>query len=347
MQLAVVIPNYNGIRHLVACLASLRRQTVRGVDLVVVDNGSGDGSADFLRRHHPEVTLIDWRVNRGFAAAVNAGIRQCRSRAVFLLNNDTELAPDCLGEILSGLERFPDALFFALKILNFHDRGRLDGAGDGVFLAGAGYRLGTLEPDGAEFDCPRRVFGACAGAAVYRREFFERVGFFDEDYFAYLEDVDLNLRAARLGVACRYLPRARVFHVGSATTGSILNPFTVRLSTRNLLFNIAKNYPSRLLWRIWPQLVLYHLVWLLYLARKGHLAAWRGGVVEAVRGLRTMRRRFAALDAMARTTPREFQRVLQASENEVLAAIVRRRRREGKFVWPLRLYRHMWHGASG
>jgi hypothetical protein len=175
--LAVVIPNWNG-RHLLAdCLDSLRHQSCPEFSITVVDNGSTDGSAEWLARAYPEVRCIALPENKGFSAAVNAGIKQTSTPWVLLLNNDMEVEGDCIAALKMAVSQYQQYDFFALKMLNFHQRSHLDGAGDGVIRGGAGYRLGTMEEDGPFYGGDRDVFGACAGAALYRRSLFERVGF--------------------------------------------------------------------------------------------------------------------------------------------------------------------------
>ncbi len=203
----IVIPNFNGRHMLAGCLDSIRRQTWGDWRVSVVDNGSTDGSAEWLREAHPEVRLIALGKNTGFSPAVNLGIRAGSRPLVFLLNNDTELAPDCLEQLVRAAETQPDHAFFAPRMLSFHQRHLLDGAGEGYLRGGAGYRLGTMEADGPPYDRARTVFGACAGAALYRREPFTALGWFDDAFFAYLEDVDLNLRAGRPACAAGTCPR--------------------------------------------------------------------------------------------------------------------------------------------
>ncbi len=262
----IVIPNWNGKKFLASCLDSLTAQTYQNVVVTVVDNGSTDSSVQFLREHYADVRVIAFSENKGFSAAVNAGITSGDSPFVFLLNNDTELAPDCLSRLIRATKTFKDEAFFSPKMLSYNERNVLDGAGDGFLRGGVGYRLGTMEADDKPYNQSRRVFGACGGAALYRRSMLETVGLFDEDFFAYLEDVDLNLRANRAGFRCRYVPEAIVYHIGSATTGSKINPLTVRLSTRNNFFVLIKNYPLSFFVRFFFFFFINHFFSFLFLA---------------------------------------------------------------------------------
>jgi len=225
MQIDIVIPNFNGKVFLQNCLDSLAKQSGVDFTVFVVDNGSEDGSVGFLRENYPDIKIIAWNENRGFSAAVNAGINAGSAPLIFLLNNDTELDDNCLEELLAAARTKTEYDFFAAKMLNFHDHTRLDGAGDAFILGGVGYKIGTMEADSKYYSTARQVFGACAGAALYRRKLFEEIGDFDEDFFAYLEDVDFNFRANSRGKKCWYVPEAGVYHIGSATTGSKINEF--------------------------------------------------------------------------------------------------------------------------
>lgn len=333
----IVIPNFNGKQFLETCLGSLALQSFANFQVFLVDNGSGDGSVAFVRDIFPVVRCIELGENRGFSAAVNLGIAAGDSTLVFLLNNDTELAPDCLAELVQAAEQHADA-FFAPKMLSYRQRHILDGAGDGYLRGGVGYRLGTMERDSEVYSEERPVFGACGGAALYRRAMLDRIGLFDEDFFAYLEDVDLNFRANRAGFTCRYIPAARVYHIGSATTGSRINPFTVRLSTRNNLYLLLKNYSVSMFFRFLPAMVAYQLLWLLFVIKKGQFLSYCTGILAFFGGARLMwRKRKVALAAPGISDSELTKRILEA-ENDVIQSIMRRRAAQGKGNTLLRLY---------
>ncbi len=342
---SIVIPTLDGRRFLETCLASVRRQSLPVLEILVVDNGSRDGTAAWLAREYPEVVVISLEENRGFGCAVNAGIVRARGQWVLLLNNDIELAPDCLERLQSALRHFHAQRWFALKMLQFNDRQRVDGAGDAMFLGGAGYRLGTMERDGPLFDHSGIVFGACAGAALYHRSFFERVGLFDGDFFAYLEDLDLNIRAARQGLPCRYLPQARVYHIGSATSGSPLNPFTARLTTRNMFFILLKHYPSPFFVRCLPMILCYHLAWFLFMIRRHLTASYLAGLRQALAMAPRMLRKRRELARADGTSRQNWPSQLLQAEAAALTSVHRRRLTEGRPVWPLALYLRLFHGV--
>ncbi len=333
----IVIPNWNGKRFLKDCLDSLARQSLRHFTITVVDNGSSDGSVALLERDYSEVKIIRFAENRGFSVAVNAGIEQATAPWILLLNNDMEVAQDCLAALDCGIEQYREYDFFALKMKNFHQRFLLDGAGDGVLRGGVGYRLGTMEHDGPPYDTDRDVFGACAGAALYRRDFFARVGLFDNDFFAYLEDVDLNMRARRAGCRCRFLASAIVYHIGSATSGSKINPLTIRLSTRNNLNVLVKNYPLSLIFLYFPVICLYQTAWFFFVLKKKMFLPYLKGLLQFFGQLPQMmvKRRNGLAHQL---TAKEFGQLLCQAEKDVITSIMARRSAEGKNNLLLQVY---------
>src|SRR3712207_953177 len=182
IRATILIPNWNGQRFLELCLTSLRNQSFQDFETILMDNGSTDDSVDFAARNFPEVQVIPLEDNLGFSAAVNAGIRASRAEYVALLNNDTEVDPGWLEALVEAAESHPEAGLFASKMVNFEDRRVLDGAGDVLRRSGLPYRLGHGEPDRGQYDEAAFVFGACAGAALYRRSMLDDIGLFDEDF---------------------------------------------------------------------------------------------------------------------------------------------------------------------
>lgn len=330
MQIDIVIPNYNGKVFLQSCLQSLQRQSFSDFTVIVVDNGSTDGSVELLKQDFPEVTLLSWSENKGFSVAVNGGIAAGSAPLVFLLNNDTELADDCLQKLLDAAQAKKEYDFFAAKMLNFHDRGYLDGAGDAFLRGGVGYRLGTMEKDSEYYSKPRQLFGACAGAALYRRDLFTEIGVFDEDFFAYLEDVDLNLRANSRKKKCWYVPDARVYHIGSATTGSKINAFTVRLSTRNNFCVLTKNYPLPLLFRFAPAICVYQFFWLCFVVKNLQFIAYLKGIVSFLKVFPAMFGKRKDNFKNALLNSQELGALLCATEKEAIQSIMHRRVTKGK-----------------
>jgi GT2 family glycosyltransferase len=246
-RVSIVVPTFNGKAWLEGCLPALAAQTVADFEIVVVDNGSADGTAEFLRAEHPHVRLIALETNVGFAPAVNRGIAACRGEFVALLNNDTLPAPTWLERLLQAADREPaQTASFASCMLRMDQPDQIDSAGDVLSWHGCAAKRGHGQP-AARFAEDAYVFSPCAGAALYRRDALEKVGPFADHYFAYLEDVDLGLRLQLAGYRCLYVADARVLHAGHGS--AIPGPLYVRLMTANRLRTFLRNLPARLLLR--------------------------------------------------------------------------------------------------
>lgn len=241
----VLIPNWNGAHLLPDCLDALQRQTWTDFQAWVLDNGSTDGSLDLVRERYPEVVACDLGFNGFFAGAVNDGIRRTDSELVILLNNDTEADPHWLEELVGALDASPWASMAASKLLLFDRREVIHSAGDYFSVDGVPGNRGVWTEDDGRFDDDTVIFGACGGAAVYRRTLFDDIGLFDEDFVAYCEDVDLNFRAQLRGHRCVFAPRAVVYHRLSATGGG---PFSSYHVGRNFISVLVKDVPGPL-WR--------------------------------------------------------------------------------------------------
>ncbi|HEX7242955.1 MAG TPA: glycosyltransferase family 2 protein [Longimicrobiaceae bacterium] len=218
-RVSVVIPTWNGEKLLPMVLDSLRTQRYRDFDTVVVDNGSEDGSVELLAREYPEVRVVALPENLGFSVAVNAGIRAGDGELVALVNNDVELDPEWLAEMVAALDRDPRAGSATARIRQFRARHLLDSAGDRIIGVPAGRGYGAT--DGPEFDRVEYIASPCAAAALYRREMLDEIGLFNEDFFAYYEDVELGMRAQIAGYRCVYVPTAIAYHLGSETSKRI------------------------------------------------------------------------------------------------------------------------------
>jgi GT2 family glycosyltransferase len=256
----VIIPNYNGAPLLPVCLDALRAQTRRDFLVTVVDDGSADGSLALLAADYPEVQVIARPRNQGLAAAVNAGIAATSAPIVVLLNNDTEAAPTWLAELVGTLEQRPAFAFAASKLMLFDRRDYIHSAGDYYRPDGEPGSRGVWERDTGQYDALSEVFGACAGAAAYRRSALEALAehgrVFDEDLVMYCEDVDLNLRARRRGMRTIFVPTAVVYHKLSATGGGSLASY---YCGRNFALVWVKNMPAPLARRHWPRLLASQL----------------------------------------------------------------------------------------
>lgn len=246
MRTTIIIPNYNGLHFMEQCFESLKKQTIKDFKVLVVDNGSSDGSVEWLREH--EIPSIFLSENTGFPGAVNAGIRAADTPYVILLNNDTAVAPGYVEALEEAIGRSKKIFSVSSRQIQMHEPSLMDDAGDMYSVLGWAYQRGVGQPV-KRYEKARRVFAACAAAGIYRREVFDRIGLFDEMHFAYLEDIDIGYRARLYGYENIYCPEAVVYHVGSGTSGSKYNSFKVRLAARNNIYLNYKNMP-------WPQLAL-------------------------------------------------------------------------------------------
>jgi GT2 family glycosyltransferase len=299
-RLTVAILSYDGRHLLEVILPSLARQRYRDFEVVVVDNGSRDDTAQWLAQSWPQVQVISLPENVGVTAALNVCARAGEGELLALFNNDVELDPDCLGELAGALETHPQAGWAAGKLRDFHRRELLDGAGDVFTWAATGGRRGNGELDRGQYDAPGEVFGACGGAALYRRSVLRLVGDFDEDFFALYEDVDWNLRAQLAGFSCRYVPSAVAYHMGSATIGRGLSDFTRYHLWRNQLWIVAKDLPLGSIVRHSPELLLGQLENLAIALRARKLDVWLRVWRDALVGLPRMLRKRRHVQASRR-----------------------------------------------
>ncbi|HML05040.1 MAG TPA: glycosyltransferase family 2 protein [Methanobacterium sp.] len=283
MKVDVIIPNYNGKKFFKACFNSLKTQE-NVSKVIIVDNASSDGSVNYIEKEYPEFILIKNNENLGFAAAVNQGINYSSAPYVFLLNNDTELENNCIFNALKCIKANDNIFAVSSKMIQYNDRTKIDDAGDEYTILGWTKKVG----DGKSRDLyngPREIFSACSGSALYRKSVFEEIGYFDENFFAYMEDVDISYRAKIKGYKCLYCPEAVVYHVGSGTSGSRYNEFKIRLAARNNIYVPYKNMP-------WPQLLLnsvflfigYFFKYIFFL-KQGYSSIYLKGLKEGLTSL--------------------------------------------------------------
>jgi len=270
---SVIIPNWNGAHHLPTCLESLRRQTYSRVEVIVADNGSTDGSLEFLARDYAWVRVLPLGENRGFTGACNAGMRTAQGEFVVLLNNDTEADSHWLEEVVAAFQRHPEAGIVASRMLLFDRRDTFHTAGDFYRVDGIPGNRGVWQKDEGQYDHEEHVFSACGGSAAYRKAMLDQVGLLDEDFFYSCEDMDLAWRAQLAGWWCVYAPRAVVYHKLSATGGGTTASF---YDGRNFIYLLAKDYPSDL-WRSHWRAILRAQLGITAEA----LRAWRGSAAQA------------------------------------------------------------------
>lgn len=268
-------------------MKSLMKQSLKPEEIIIVDNASKDGSIEYIKEEFKEkVTLICLDENYGFSKAVNEGIKKSTSEFIALLNNDTELDEKWLEELYKCIQKDEKIFSCCSKMLRFVERDIIDDAGDEYTLLGWGNKIGDGKAS-SDYEEDKEVFSSCAGAAIYRSSILEEIGLFDENFFAYLEDMDISYRARIYGYKNYYASKAKVYHIGSATSGSRHNSFKVNLASRNNIYLIHKNMPI-------PQIVLNFififmgiLIKWIYFSIKGFGKDYIAGVCE---GLRTKKK---------------------------------------------------------
>ncbi|MBI2011858.1 glycosyltransferase family 2 protein [Candidatus Daviesbacteria bacterium] len=243
---SVIIPNWNGLEFIKNCLNSLKTQTFKTFEIIVVDNGSTDGSVDFIKKNYPYIIIIELKKNTGFAFAVNRGIEKSRGEYVILLNNDTEVDKFCIGKLVEIAKKYPQVSFIAAKILNYYKRNILDSTGDYIDEVGHADNIGRGEKDSKKYSIAGPIFLATAGGCLIKKEAFKKVGLLDEDYFMYFEDVDWCFRAQLLGLKGWYEPKAIIYHINKASANRI-KPFVEYLQFRNMTMTILKDFPKGLI----------------------------------------------------------------------------------------------------
>ncbi len=317
----LVVPVWNRRELLEDLFHALACQTVRDFEVLVVDNGSSDGSAEWAERNGAKVVRMG--ANAGFCRAVNRGIRESRGRWIGIVNNDVRPAPGWLEALLRAAAQ-SGAWFATGKILQAGPEGAIDGAFDALCRGACAWRVGSGRPDGPLYSEPRAIAIAPATAALFRRDLFDRVGLLDESFESYLEDVDLGLRCALQGLSGVYVPEAAAWHIGSATLGR-WHPRTVRLIARNQALLVRKHYPASLLLRwAWP-IVVAQSLWGLLAVRHGAGLAFLQGKFAAFANRSGVSRRPAAAP--------HLMPLLRASEDCILEF-----QRAAGFDWYWRMY---------
>ena len=287
IKTTIIIPNYNGLSFMEPCFESLKEQTVRNFKVLVVDNGSTDGSVEWLKEHR--IPSIFLKENTGFSGAVNTGIRAADTPYVLLLNNDTRVEPGFVAAMERAMDQSPKIFSVSSRMIQMYHPELLDDAGDMYSILGWAYQRGVgRSSELYQKSC--RVFSACAGAAIYRRAVFYEIGLFDELHFAYLEDIDVGWRAKLYGYDNIYCPDAAVYHVGSGTSGSRYNSFKVRLAARNRIYLNYKNMPGWQLLLNAPFLLAGIFVKYLFFVKNGFGGDYVSGLKEGIRTRKQCRR---------------------------------------------------------
>ncbi len=314
---SVVIVNWNGRHHLGECLDSLLAQDAGDMEIVLVDNGSKDGSAEFVRERYPGVRLVGLHENAGFAGGNNAGIAIARGKYVALLNNDTRADKVWLTSLLQDAEAGPRTVgMWASKILSYDHPDIIDNVGLLLYPDGLGRGKGRLDEDRGQYDAPGEALFPSGCAGLYRKEMLDEIGLFDAEFFAYADDVDLGLRGRLAGWECRYVPSAKVYHKYSSSS-SAHSPFKAFLVERNRIWVLFKFFPLELV-LVSPFFTFLRLAVHLYGALSGQgasarfaeqhsvlratmilLKAW-GAALSAVPAICRQRRAFSPLRRISR-----------------------------------------------
>ncbi len=283
--ISVVVLNYNGMQFLDDCLTSIAAQSCRDFEVIVVDNASTDASVEHLEKNYRWVRIVRNEKNLGFAGGTNAGIRQAKGEFILTLNNDTQADSRFLERLVKPMNERADVGMCASKM--FFPDGRINSAGTCISRSGAAWDRGMLETDRGQYDFEEEVFGPCAGAALYRKEMLGEIGLFDEDFFLYMEDVDLAFRGRLAGWRCIYVPQAKVYHHHGGTAG-FKSDLTVYYGNRNIVWYAIKDFPTGLLISSLPFILARNLAVIPYYALRGQGRVILKSKLEALRGVPRM-----------------------------------------------------------
>lgn len=290
-KVSVIIPNMDGKHFLEKCLGSLAGVSFDDTEIIVIDNGSKDGSPEYIRTCFPKVRLIQNPVNLGFAPAVNLGIRAAEGEYVLLLNNDTEVLPGFIEALCRALDE-DDRIFGAsAKMLMYSDKSLTDDAGDLYTVFGLALQRGNRKP-AAAYDKKAWITAPCGGACMYRKALLNETGLLDEAFFAYREDLDLGIRARLLGYRNVYVPEAEVIHYGSGTanqSGKKYNGFKTRLGTRNLVWVNYKNLPFLMHILDLPFILTGILIKSIFFLKHGLTGVYLKAIFEGLRDIKKVK----------------------------------------------------------
>jgi len=307
-KVSIIIVNWNGQKFLQHCLDSLSRQTYADREIILVDNGSTDGSVRCVKEGFPDVKIIELRENTGFTGGNAKGLDLADGEFVALVNNDTHAEDQWLENLIQPMLEDSTLGICASKLL-FGDGRMINSAGDGLTTAAVGLNRG-LGKDGARFSDPEFVFGACGAAVLYRRRMLDEIGFLDDDFFLYDEDTDLNFRAQLAGWKCAYVPTAIVYHKSNATSGRLSN-LHVYYHSRNLEFVWLKNMPSSLMLRCAHHKLIQELGSFFYLCiRHGKWMAFFRAKKDALKMFPLMWRKRKEIQSMKRVSNSYIRKLL-------------------------------------
>ncbi len=285
MKVSVVTPNYNGERFLKAFFESLNNDSELIGEVIIIDNASTDKSRQYIKANsfNFPVELIENRENVGFSPAVNQGIRKAKYEYIFSLNNDTEVKKGSVKAMVDLISSSDEIFSVQAKMLQYNNKQLIDDAGDEYNLLAWTKKTGENHKSD-EYSEVLEIFSACAGAAMYKKSLLEEIGMFDDNFFAYMEDVDLAIRSKISGYKNLLCPDAVVYHIGSATSGSRYNEFKVRLAARNNVWVVYKNLPVPFKILNFLFLFLGFSVKYLFFKKKGFGSTYLSGIREGLSG---------------------------------------------------------------
>jgi GT2 family glycosyltransferase len=312
-RVSVIILNWNGRELLKECLDAVAAQTYRDFETLLVDNGSTDGSLEYLREHYPSVRVVVLPENTGFAAGNNRGLAECRGSYIVTLNNDTRVEPEFISKLVHAADTDPAVGMVAAKMLNYHHHAIIDSVGIRVATSGIAYNVGVGERDCGQYDSSVEVFGVCAGAALFRRSMLDEIGFFDPAFFAYYEDVDMAWRCRLAGWKCITAPGAVAYHLQSATSGR-MSRFTVYHLQRNKWYVIIKDWPGKLFLKHLPLILCYDLGSILLALFRGRIGSALRARLHVLCNLHLLMRRRREFRSLCHGSVAELERFLDAGE---------------------------------
>lgn len=284
---SVIVVNCNGRVYLDECMSSLLAQTYPAIEIIFVDNGSRDGSCEYVETKFPSIKIIANAENLGFAKGNNVGIKVAKGELIATLNNDTKVTSRWVEKLVDAINSDANVGMCASKMLFMKNAEFIDSTGICISRSGACWDWGMFEFDNGQYESIDEVFGPCAGAGMYRKSMLEEIGLFDEDFYAYMEDVDLAFRGRLRGWKCFYVPEAVVFHVHGGTAGYV-SDYTIYYGNRNIIWNCVKNYPIRLLITSLPWIIGRNLAVIPYYILKGHGGTIIRSKIDAIKGLSKM-----------------------------------------------------------
>lgn len=284
---SIIIVHHNRREFLEKCLSSLSRQTYLSVEIILVDNLSTDDSIEYVKKEFPSVKIIQCEENLGFAKGNNVGIKNAKGELIATLNNDTEVVSTWIEELVRVINSDEKIGMCASKMLFMKDPGIINSTGICISRSGACWDRGMSEQDMGQYESIEDIFCPCAGAAMYKRDMLQEIGLFDEDFYAYMEDVDIAFRGRLAGWKCLYAPKAIVYHLHGGTSG-YKTDYTIYYGNRNINWNVIKNFPDSILIKSLPWIIGRNILVMLYYISKGRIHIILKSKIDSIKGVPKM-----------------------------------------------------------